>query len=214
MSDMLLTQDPRVTKYFKGSDVVVDLGCGSGEMLDCLSSRYKVRMGLDISDRRLQLRDDLEVQWRFIKADLNQRFPLDSGCADTVIANQVIEHVADPRFFAMETLRVLKAGGVALFTTPNIRYIKHLWRLVVKGGGPQTANDEELDGPWDDGHIHYFTHSDLGRVFKECGFSGVHSQAYINLEGGSLVRVLLDKFAAWPFVREFMSGNILLVATK
>lgn len=53
-----------------------------------------------------------------------------------------------------------------MLTTPNIRYIKHLVRLVIRGRGPKTANDDVTDGPWDDGHINYFTHQDLGDFFS------------------------------------------------
>ena len=100
-------------------------------------------------------------------------------------------------------------------TTPNIRYVKHLWRLAIQGLGPKTANYNIIDGVWDDGHIHYFTHRDLNEVFMNVGFQLTTSKALIG-RGKSMrwLRALLDHFSASLLVKEYLSGNILLVATK
>jgi len=111
--------------------------------------------------------------------------------------------------------RVLRREGVALITTPNVRYVRHLWNLVVRGRGPRTGDQIQIDGAWDNGHIHYFTHSDLREVFLQAGFRTVQSLALIN-DRGSLgwARNLLSRNAASYLVREFMSGNILLLAFR
>ncbi|RYG73772.1 methyltransferase domain-containing protein, partial [bacterium] len=41
---------------------------------------------------------------------------------DTVTAFQVIEHIDDDELFMKEIYRVLKPGGKAILTTPNIKY--------------------------------------------------------------------------------------------
>ena len=80
---------------------VVDLGCGSGQILDDLVDQFEERIGLDVSQKRLE--KYYKRDWLFIEADLNSRFPLRDGVADAVIANQVIEHIVDPLHFAKET---------------------------------------------------------------------------------------------------------------
>lgn len=208
------SSDSRIINILGRGEVLVDLGCGSGELLDEMSGRFSVRIGIDASETRKSRRDVVPTGWEFRMSDLNLRFPFGDGFADRVMANQVIEHVLDPGHFAEEIYRILKPGGIAVITTPNIRYIKHIWRLAVLGCGLRTGNSETLDGNWDNGHIHYFTHSDLLRIFSNSGFSNVFSQAHIDLSNQSLLRRLLDRFSRSVPVREFFSGNILLVATK
>lgn len=206
--------DPRIKTFFRGKELFVDLGCGGGDILDALVGCYGTLIGLDRYETRLKKRGTRTRGWIFIQADLNQHFPLSSNSVDTSFANQVIEHIADPRHFVEEIYRVLKQEGVAIITTPNIRYVKNLWRIAVNGRGPSTAGDNQIDGPWDDGHLHYFTHRDLREMFLEAGFSHVSSTGLINLENDGLARRIADRYSAVKPVREFFSGNILFVARK
>jgi len=206
--------DPRVKTFIKGKDVFVDFGCGKGDILDELVGSYGTLIGLDKYDKRLKKRSTTYREWIFIQADLNHQFPLSSDSVDTALANQVIEHILDPRFFATEIYRILRRGGVGIITTPNIRYVKNLMRIVINGRGPRTAGDNKIDGPWDDGHIHYFTHRDLREIFFKSGFSDVWSTGFINLGNGGLARRIVCRYSAVKPFREFFSGNILLVARK
>ena len=206
--------DSRIADLLPRGGVLVDLGCGDGAALDALSGFFDEAVGLDVSTARLEKRARPVRGWRFIEADLNGPFPVPSAHANAVLANQVIEHVADPDHFISETHRILRPGGVLVLTTPNIRYLRHLARLVVMGRGPRTSNGEQIDGPWDDGHLHYFTHTDLLQLFVRGGFRHIRSQALVDLKGGSRTRRLLDCVAGVGIVREFMSGNALVAATK
>ncbi len=206
--------DPRILSLFSGGELFVDLGCGSGYILDQMVEQYQSCLGLDFSDVRLSMRQTKTTQWQYRQANLNGRFPLDDATVDGVLANQVIEHIDDPKHFSAEIFRVLRAGGEAVVTTPNIRYIKHLYRLIIRGYGPQTAGGNTLDGDWDDGHIHYFTHRDLHQLFNAQGFSFVKSRALIDINNGNSIRRLLDKYGDNSCVREFLSGNILIHLVK
>lgn len=194
---------------------VVDLGCGSGHLLRALSDRFDQRIGLDVSRTRLESVGNGDTDgWEFREADLNGVFPLADASADAVIANQVIEHILDPTKFVREIHRILRPGGRCVVTTPNIRYLKNIAQLVFSGYGPRTAGGNTLDGAWDDGHIHYFTHRDLRELFGHRGFGRVESAALIDLARDGILRQLLDRRAtSWP-VREFLSGNILLWAER
>ena len=207
--------DPRILEALGTGGCVVDLGCGSGQLLNDVAGRFERRIGLDISRRRLDAIPGDTLDWDFRLADLNQRFPLEDGIADAVIANQVIEHIIDPVGFAQEIHRVLRHGERCVITTPNIRYLKNIAHLLFSGYGPRTAGDNTMDGAWDDGHLHYLTHRDLRELFTGIRFYSVESAALIaNVEHGWTIRRLLDRWrSTWP-VREFLSGCILLRAVK
>ena len=203
-------------KAFLGEgSCVVDLGCGSGHLLHALAGRFNQRIGLDVSRTRLDtLADGNTDGWEFREADLNGSFPLADASADSVIANQVIEHILDPVKFVREMYRILRSGGRCIVTTPNIRSIKNIAHLAFSGYGPRTAGGNTLDGAWDDGHIHYFTHRDLRELFAYSGFRVVDSAALIDLTRGGWLRRGLERHAASLLVREFLSGNILLWAER
>jgi SAM-dependent methyltransferase len=208
------TLDDRLAALMQGGDVIVELGCGDGYALDTLANLYKTVIGIDISDARLLKRPHKPQAWKFIQSDLNKRIPFDSNTVDLIFANQVIEHIADPVFFVKEIYRVLIPGGGVVLTTPNIRYLQHVVRLVISGKGPKTADNDNTDGPWDDGHRCYFTHRDLREIFNSVGFREIKTRAFIDVTSGQFIRSLFDYFSKSCLIKEFMSGNILLVANK
>lgn len=207
--------DNRLKNIIGTGHRVVDLGCGSGQLLSDLSGQFEQRIGLDVSRRRLEEMAMASTDgWDFREADLNGVFPLQDASADVVIANQVVEHIIDPVKFCQEIHRVLKPGGRCVITTPNIRYLKNIAHLLFSGYGPRTAGGNTLDGAWDDGHVHYFTHKDLHEIFQHAGFRQVSSQALIGQESNGRLRRWMDRCShAYP-VREFLSGCILLWAVK
>jgi 2-polyprenyl-3-methyl-5-hydroxy-6-metoxy-1,4-benzoquinol methylase len=95
---------------------ILDLGCGSGALLERLASMgYRQLTGVDI------LPPDSTAAIRYEQADLDQ-FRLDApdGSFDLVLAVEVIEHIENPGLFLAELARLLKPGGLALLTTPNL----------------------------------------------------------------------------------------------
>ena len=207
--------DNRLKNIIGAGHRVVDLGCGSGQLLRDLSEQFEQRIGLDVSRRRLEeMANGITDGWDFREADLNGVFPLLDASADVVIANQVIEHIIDPVKFCQEIHRVLKPEGRCVITTPNIRYLKNIAHLLFSGYGPRTAGGNTLDGAWDDGHVHYFTHKDLHEIFQHAGFRQVSSQALIGQESNGRLRRWMDRCSHAYLVREFLSGCILLSAVK
>lgn len=205
--------DKRIKQAINSGRRVVDLGCGSGYMLADLGDQFDERIGLDVSRRRLD-DENKPVGWTFQEADLNASFPLKNECVDAVIANQVIEHIVNPVNFVSEIYRILLPRGRCVITTPNIRYFPHIVHLLLSGSGPRTGGVNKLDGEWDDGHLHYFTHKDLRDLFLSVGFSEVQSRALINEPERNLLRRTLDFASFTHIVRELLSGNILLWGIK
>jgi SAM-dependent methyltransferase len=207
--------EARVDRYFAGGHLVIDLGCGDGSWIDSVRDRYEHAIGFDIAPIE-ESRTRPVNGWEFVRADLNAGIPLPDGCADAIHANQVIEHIASPLHLLAEAHRTLRPGGVFLATTPNIRYLRHVFRLIVGGEGPMTSGDAlRTKATWDDGHIHFFTAKDLDWIAKTAGFSRVRTEALIALTGpGWGLRRALDRLRGQGLVKGFLTGNIMLIARK
>jgi SAM-dependent methyltransferase len=85
--------------------VVLDLGCNNGYGTAEISQHAANVVGLDISPAAI--------------ADAKRRFQSANSSFDLAASFQVIEHISDTAVYLAEITRILKPGGVAVFTTPN-----------------------------------------------------------------------------------------------
>lgn len=100
---------------------LLELGCGEGrgvELLEPLANNYIAL------DKIQHVIDRLKAKYPSL--DFRQAlFPPFVGIADnsfdTIVSFQVIEHVKQDKEFLKEIYRVLKPGGKAVLTTPNIK---------------------------------------------------------------------------------------------
>ena len=82
--------------------IVINLGCGT--------RKEKGHIGVDIVKW-----PDTDIVW-----DLNKiPYPFDDEYADAIIAEEIIEHLKDPKKFLSEAHRILKPGGTITITTNN-----------------------------------------------------------------------------------------------
>jgi ubiquinone/menaquinone biosynthesis C-methylase UbiE len=213
-----LTQDRHgsVDDVFQDGELIIDLGCGDGRWLDAIGSRYRKAIGVDIVGAPNGDRSETSTGWEFIQTDLDLGLPFDDAMADAIRANQVIEHVREPAAFLTEARRVLRPGGLLVITTPNVRYVRHLVRLVVLGRGPMTSSHPPGESTaWDDGHLHYLTPGDLRRIARKAGFQQVRVSALVAQTGRFRpLRRVLGRLSNLGPVREFLSGNMILVARR
>ncbi len=89
---------------------VLDVGCGQKPYEPLFSASEYVGLELDTLENRRRKRAD-----RFYDGTA---FPFSDGEFDSVVLNQVIEHVFTPDTFLQEVNRVLKQDGVLLLTVP------------------------------------------------------------------------------------------------
>lgn len=111
---------------------------------------------------------------RYVKADLYPTgpdvqavdmhdIPFDDGAFDLVIANHVLEHVADDRQALRELRRVLRPGGHAVLQTPFSRKLQSTW-------SDDGFDDEEsrLQAYGQEDHVRLFGRDIVSR-FSESG---------------------------------------------
>ena len=89
--------------------VVVDIGCGAGNVYASLGGAPKLLIGVDISLGALQMASSIGYQPLCADA---QELPLQSGCADIVVLNATLHHCDDMDAVLREAARLVRPGGV------------------------------------------------------------------------------------------------------
>ncbi len=90
----------------------LDIGCGGKPYKNlCNSSEY---IGLEIDSPENRKNKDADYFYD------GKNIPFQDGEFDSVITNQVLEHVFNPDVFILEVNRVLKDGGILLISIPFI----------------------------------------------------------------------------------------------
>jgi ubiquinone/menaquinone biosynthesis C-methylase UbiE len=114
----------------------VDLGCGTGVMLDKLAARYARVTGIDISAEMLEgfdlsdLREGLAVA--LLRADM-AALPLRSGSCDVVVCRSALHHMEDEAAVLGEIARVLAPDGRLILGEPaNDNILTRAARAFVK----------------------------------------------------------------------------------
>jgi 2-polyprenyl-6-hydroxyphenyl methylase / 3-demethylubiquinone-9 3-methyltransferase len=92
-----------------GGAVLVDLGCGAGLMTPYLRGKGYRHVGVDLVVSALEQAASHGLL--AVRGDVT-RLPLADGCADVVIAGEILEHVTDLRSAVAEMCRILRPGGL------------------------------------------------------------------------------------------------------
>jgi SAM-dependent methyltransferase len=109
-----------------GGDTVVDVGCGDGMSSAFASSLGAEVYAVDIDPEAIRAVETRIRQWhhnprrpfRTVLSDANP-LPLPDGVATRVLAQEVMEHVDDPRQFMSELVRVGRPGALYLLSVPD-----------------------------------------------------------------------------------------------
>jgi ArsR family transcriptional regulator len=147
---------------------LVDIGTGTGRMLQLFATRARAAIGVDRSPEMLRLARVKLAEAGLPGADLRQgdmyALPLVSGCADTVIIHQVLHYAQQPAAAVAEAARLLGAGG----------------RLLIVDFAPHEREELRLR----DAHVRLgFADETMLKYLEEAGLEG---RVVERLEGGEL----------------------------
>ena len=93
--------------------VIVDLGCGDGQLIHAMGAHGLLRdttYAVDLSPERVARAVEMAPGVEGIVADAGS-VPLPGNVADGIVCNVVIEHVRDDRALVSEVARLLRPGG-------------------------------------------------------------------------------------------------------
>jgi SAM-dependent methyltransferase len=185
-----------------GGGVLLDVGCGSGQLWPFVAERFDRYAGADAVPY-----DGFPEGGEFHRVDLDTgRVPLPDGRADVVVAAETIEHLENPRAFARELVRLTKPGGWVVVTTPNQLSVLSKFGLLLRNEFPH------FRGANYPAHLTALLEIDLRRIATECGLAEV-AVAYSGCGRMPGVRWHWPGFLS-RLARRALSDNVLVVGRK
>lgn len=103
---------PRLIRHLHGR--TLDLGCGIGDLL----AFRRNTIGVDINPRTVEYCRSRGVDARLMDTD---RLPFEGGEFDSVLMDNVLEHIERPEPLLAEVHRVIRPGGNLLIGVPGTR---------------------------------------------------------------------------------------------
>jgi SAM-dependent methyltransferase len=131
-----------------------------------------------------------------ITGDISERPLLDlpSGSFDVLIYADVLEHLVDPWSVLDAQRGLLRSGGHAVFSLPNVRHIRVVASLLLQGEWRYTE-----EGILSMGHLRFFTTRGMRRLITGAGYEILREEANYAPRGVWLRRLslgLLDDVSA------------------
>jgi ArsR family transcriptional regulator len=161
------------------SDVAVDLGCGTGELVERLQSIAGHVIGVDSSSKMIELARN-RVYPDQEKVDLRlgelEHLPLKDEEADCAVVSMVLHHLSTPDRFISEVSRVMKKNGTLVI----VDFDKH--------------NDESLRQTYGDRWLG-FSKDEILSILSSNGFTIIEDRSF-NIEKNltlSLYRSVLSE---------------------
>lgn len=119
-----------ITAITNPTSKILDVGCGSGIVLEALYESGRKATGLEISKTSALRCNDKGLSCLVYDG---KGFPVDNGCFDVVGSFNVMEHTADPSLFLDEQYRVVRKGGYIVIACPNFLSITNNYHWHTHG---------------------------------------------------------------------------------
>jgi ubiquinone/menaquinone biosynthesis C-methylase UbiE len=149
-----------ISPYLKKNDVVCDLGCGNGSILEALSPEIKEGHGIDKESF-----DSEKGNLRFVRGDITKPLPFKNEQFDVILFLAALEHLESPDSIFNEAGRILKKKGLFVLTTPSPSSKPLLEFLAFKLGAISSREIKE--------HRHYYSKQELIDLFKKYNFETI-----------------------------------------
>ncbi|MGD9696732.1 MAG: class I SAM-dependent methyltransferase [Thermoleophilia bacterium] len=126
-----------IDRYAGRDGRVLDVGCGTGFLLEQLAARGYSGVGVDLSPESVELARarlaELAVGDR-LRAEVGSAYEPPEGPFDLITLTDVLEHLEDPRASLRAAADRLAPGGLIVVNTPNRRSLPGARRWVAEHG--------------------------------------------------------------------------------
>ncbi len=158
---------------------MLDFGCGDGLYTEAIFGKQPGIYGNDIAKAELPSARDSGVYFRGVQFADGHALPYPDSFFGCVYSNSVVEHIPDPHNVLPELSRVLRPGGMIVFTVPSDRF-----RSLLDGyrKAPDRASAEAYAKSVDAKFAHHHYHSaDEWRVlFAGVGITLTEARYYVS----------------------------------
>lgn len=144
---------------------VLDIGCLGGQITELIREQNNDVVGLEANPKAAEAARARGIE--VVVANVEDGIPLPSSSFDAVNAAEIVEHLYDTKHFFVESARVLRPGGILVFTTPNLNSLQNRIR-VARGEylGMVGAYPEDHFG----GHVRVFNRMKIQELCGQTGF--------------------------------------------
>lgn len=159
----------KLLKQYTKNKIVLDAGCGKGDIMAEFKNQTKQIIGLD--DDATLLKNNNIVDKKIV-ASLD-KIPLVNNIIDAAVATFVIEHVKNPNDMFKEILRILKPGGKFIFITTNVYNPVMFFSMLLPYNIHKFLREKLLHKISEGTHETYYyanTYPKLNQLAKEAGF--------------------------------------------
>jgi SAM-dependent methyltransferase len=185
---------------------IVEIGCGEGFTLDHLKAtgRCQWTCGIELfpdAARLARQRVDEVYQGNVEQMHL----PIDPASVDAILCLDVLEHLIDPWSVIRKLHPLLKPGGILIASIPNVRHLRIVLPLLVKGRWEYTPS-----GLLDKTHLRFFTKRSA-IALMEC--SGLRIDA-VAATGVTSLKARLLNALTFSLARPWLEIQFLLRARR
>jgi 2-polyprenyl-3-methyl-5-hydroxy-6-metoxy-1,4-benzoquinol methylase len=116
--------------YLKPGMKILDFGCGKGAFSQRLIDEGMVVDACDIDTDQIMAKVSKKIRLDLNKTDITETI---TEKYDAVIAMEIIEHLQNPWKYTEDCIKILKNGGLIVFSTPNISNFVSRMRFLMRG---------------------------------------------------------------------------------
>jgi len=159
---------------------LIDIGCGSGDLLAVAESMGFHCTGVDVSHELLDKAASQLRNTQLLLGDIGSLDLPDEGY-DVCVLSDALEHFRDPIRVMQSVCRILKPSGITVVATPSLesftaRFMKEKWLEFKRE------------------HLFYFRPSSLQQLLYMSGFSSIKTYPHTKVLDLEYVEAHFDRF--------------------
>ncbi|GAA1744983.1 class I SAM-dependent methyltransferase [Luedemannella helvata] len=174
----------------RGDEVVADVGCGNGRLLEALRGRGHTGplLGLDRSPGMARV----SAGYGFGAAADAQALPLRDASVDVALCLHMLYHVPDIGRAVAELRRVVRRGGTTVVATNDVGHAAEI--RAIRSQAARTVLGVDVDLDWSDSRFN----TDIARTALAAAFDEVHVHQHVGTSVVPDPAPVRAYVASWP----------------